>query len=555
MLAYSVHRIRKVKCDEGRPSCCRCVSTGRICDGYGIWGGERSINDHFPIGSETCNAPLHSIVLSGLAANREEKTCFEWFRCRSAKKVQGIFVSHFWDTLIFQVSTNEPAVLHAMLALCSVHRIEDIDSTIRNLHTKDMGPDREEAFALRQYVKAISYLYPHFSVKNKESVRVALIACVLFTCLEFFRGHYKTGQIHLLSGVKLLGDFQSYSNTAAKFSTIPNSFGESIDDWITEALFRLHVQVGLFNQGYQYPYMVHKSLGYEPSPTAFRTMLQARNRLDLLMDEVVHMTELGKQQGDPINEILRSDLFNRQKFVQAEPSSWLRTYTTSKATILAEMPVRNGFADRLLRMNYIMADIMAHACLWPTGEWIFDSHADDFVSLLSIGINLRMASRSASETLIGDYSGMSRSIADMGWIPPLYYTAIKCRIHRVRLHAIKLLESAPHKEGIWDAKLAACVVRKVMEMEECGFYTDMDEADEFYIGSVPNEEDLLLPALPNLNRIHDVRVTLPNDPLGNIVLLCRCKQEDSNWTVLEREYDVLSQCWITAKEEITRSTQ
>src|SRR5882757_5877393 len=102
--------------------------------------------------------------------------------------------------------------------------------------------------------------------------------------------------------------------------------------------------------------MVHKSLGYEPSPTAFRTMLQARNRLDLLMDEVLHMTELGKQQGDPINEILRSDLFNRQKFVQAELSSWLRTYTTSKATILAEMPVRNGFADRLLRMNYIMAD-------------------------------------------------------------------------------------------------------------------------------------------------------------------------------------------------------
>lgn len=29
-------KIRKVKCDEGRPCCHRCQSTGRICEGYGI---------------------------------------------------------------------------------------------------------------------------------------------------------------------------------------------------------------------------------------------------------------------------------------------------------------------------------------------------------------------------------------------------------------------------------------------------------------------------------------------------------------------------------------
>ncbi|KAL2807765.1 hypothetical protein BJX63DRAFT_60948 [Aspergillus granulosus] len=27
-------KIRRVKCDEGKPSCSRCVSTGRKCDGY-----------------------------------------------------------------------------------------------------------------------------------------------------------------------------------------------------------------------------------------------------------------------------------------------------------------------------------------------------------------------------------------------------------------------------------------------------------------------------------------------------------------------------------------
>jgi hypothetical protein len=32
--AYIVHRIRRIKCDEGKPSCFRCTSTGRKCDGY-----------------------------------------------------------------------------------------------------------------------------------------------------------------------------------------------------------------------------------------------------------------------------------------------------------------------------------------------------------------------------------------------------------------------------------------------------------------------------------------------------------------------------------------
>jgi hypothetical protein len=27
-------RIRRVKCDEGKPNCQRCISTGRKCDGY-----------------------------------------------------------------------------------------------------------------------------------------------------------------------------------------------------------------------------------------------------------------------------------------------------------------------------------------------------------------------------------------------------------------------------------------------------------------------------------------------------------------------------------------
>lgn len=42
-------RIRKVKCDEEFPSCHRCVSTGRLCDGYGIRGGGGAVRGAQPV--------------------------------------------------------------------------------------------------------------------------------------------------------------------------------------------------------------------------------------------------------------------------------------------------------------------------------------------------------------------------------------------------------------------------------------------------------------------------------------------------------------------------
>jgi len=137
----------------------------------------------------------------------------------------------------------------------------------------------------------------------------------------------------------------------------------------------------------------------------------------------------------------------------------------------------------------------------------------------------------------------------MGWIPPLYYTAIKCRIHRVRLQAIKLLASTSHREGIWDANSAACVARKVMEVEERDFFKDIYMDNDFHFSSPPENRDFLLPTLPNSYRIHEVQVLLPDDPLGNIVLVYRQRQNEDNWKVSMSEYHVLSDCWVDREEK------
>ncbi|KAH9205237.1 hypothetical protein DL95DRAFT_233000, partial [Leptodontidium sp. 2 PMI_412] len=98
---------RKVKCDGGRPACQRCVSTGRVWDGYGIWVRNCVARHEVPVSNPT------------IAVSEDEYSYFEWFTHRTVIKLPGLFGSSFWDTLLFQACSNEPAVLHAVIALSS----------------------------------------------------------------------------------------------------------------------------------------------------------------------------------------------------------------------------------------------------------------------------------------------------------------------------------------------------------------------------------------------------------------------------------------------------
>jgi hypothetical protein len=193
-----------------------------------------------------------------------------------------------------------------------------------------------------------------------------------------------------------------------------------------------------------------------------------------------------------------------------------------------------------------MATIMADTCLHLSDELVFDSKTDHFIWLVGQLTNLKtdalvISPRNAVPARTLD---MSRSIIDLGWIPPLFYAATKCRVHRVRLQAISLLESTFHREGIWDSRIAACVARKVMMAEELDFYGNIDTDDEFPLLSSPRPEDLLLPTLPDAHRLRDVEMVLSDAPVDEILLFCSQKGEGEDRRVLLSTYDVRLQRWI-----------
>ncbi|KAF2790351.1 hypothetical protein K505DRAFT_364812 [Melanomma pulvis-pyrius CBS 109.77] len=545
-------KTRKVKCGEERPACHKCVSTGRVCDGYGIWGGGgfRQGPCSTTAGPITCKLESQLVntspvsILSGTKI-KEEQVYLEWFKCRTVSKLPGAFPSDFWEVFLLQASSSEPAILHAVLALSSAHKRSVLHSGLERV---DVPPDPQEQFMLHHYSKAITRLRPHLSSQSRTSARVALVTCLVFITLEYFRGHYKAGQTHLWNGLKLLREVEANGRAMVVLSPNP----ESLDDWIIDSYARLQAQDDFFGKHARNLRFVLQDPTTSDQNRLFQNAGQARRHLERLVDDIIYLKDryADYDDADPPNE-----LSEKQRSLQADLAAWLKKCKLSADIPPTQRRPLDTLAYRLLGIYHAAAEIMVAVIHIPHDEAIFDAHTSSFLSIINQAIDInRLVTAAHRLHKFPDESEMSTSITDLGWIPPLFFTALKCRHHRVRMQAIKLLSYALHKEGVWDASLTVSLVREVVRVEEGVFYQGFEAIDDFYSPfEMLEQKDLLaLPVLPEEYRVCDVDVLLPEADREQFKLIITRKCLDGSWQILRRQYDARFRCWVDGSEESTK---
>ncbi|EED12137.1 conserved hypothetical protein [Talaromyces stipitatus ATCC 10500] len=533
-------KLRKIKCDEHRPMCMRCYSTGRVCDGYGIWGGGgnfygRRLQQPLAL----INIPFTTVLNLTL----DEKRSFEWYKCRVKPKVHGLFVLAFWETLLFQTALSEPAVLHAVLAISCVHETEvnHYANQVTQNASRDSRGDKEKRI-LKHYSKAIRHLQPYLSADGRLSARLVMVTCAVFVCLELLRGNFKTAIFHLESGVNVLREVQNRYPV--------------VDEWIIEVFARLSIQVALLNQHRRYPLVyTFNSPEHSPPYDVFHNFNQAWHYLESILFRILELSSCIRRQKPPACLVFDSymQLFQRQVDIQLDLERWLHTYERSRDPLQTPLGQDvESFACHLLLSHHKIAQIMVATCLRDyDDESVFDTYNDQFLIALNHLVTLVNVKEPQISVPVASACclNMSRSVIDIGWMSPLYYVAIKCRVHRIRLQAIRLLESSIHREGFWDARIAACIARKVMEIEEAGFYAYVYTGDDFNLLESPSTEDLSLPPLPENYRVRDVDVTLPDGPTDSIILRFRRKGHSENCGLIEKEYSMQQGRWLDTWEE------
>lgn len=186
-----------MKCDEARPSCHCCASTGRKCDGYS--SDEENKNKELIFAPPVVvSKPLPQILNS---LNQKEAQNLNQFRHVFARGMSGYVLTPVWEKSILQAVHEEPAVRRAAIAFTALQSSANTSSSI--LDSSNL------VFALRQYSACIKELQRLLTQKTPRAIEAALICSVICTAFEILEGSHLLAQGHLENSLQLISANES----------------------------------------------------------------------------------------------------------------------------------------------------------------------------------------------------------------------------------------------------------------------------------------------------------------------------------------------------------
>ncbi|MCJ1258427.1 hypothetical protein MMC24_006260 [Lignoscripta atroalba] len=476
ILVNAARRKRHIKCDEEKPSCLKCRSSGFTCDGYAVVKNRLRGDSKGVLCWAGDTGTITSCSLSfDLPGTELERQCFHFFRNETVVEISGWFESNFWNRLVLQVSHAQPAVRHLVTALGSLHQRLLVDETVVS---ENSYFDTRHQFALQQCNKAIGYLSVGFSAGSPQSVEVTLIACVLFVCYECLLGNHDAALTHFQNGLNILRNCRA-SNHQEPPKKVPVATlnHSNVEADLVQLFSRLDFQTTMFRDIRLHPAdtpQQHKDMGPRSIiPKSFSNLNQARDSFDNLLHQCVsirlwlrlrHLPEL-ESKSCSHESFPGHEQTNRDKLQVAQ---WLTAFNAFLAESSTKMNCRDLQGAILLKIYHKVSSIILSASGLIL-ETAFDKYTSDFEYVNSLAASLVEASNA---------TGPSRSkinfTLDMGVVSPLQFVASRCRDPAIRRRSISLLYASRRREGVWDGICAGKIAERQMAIEESGLDVGTD---------------------------------------------------------------------------------
>ncbi|KAK2053746.1 hypothetical protein LY76DRAFT_638853 [Colletotrichum caudatum] len=195
-------RIRKVKCDERKPLCHKCVNTGRNCDGYEspfiFHTGQSYQKPH--VGGLQPHAALRTVRPAMVEIDPRDICRLN--RYFSTKTMLGV-----------ELACDEEAgqILHASLTSPPVrHAVSSLGALRQDLEVSGDGPASAaqqtpgRRYGLQQYNMALRGLASNLSCPGPHGPRSALLCCQIFISIEQVRKNYAAMAQHIVRGLRIM---------------------------------------------------------------------------------------------------------------------------------------------------------------------------------------------------------------------------------------------------------------------------------------------------------------------------------------------------------------
>lgn len=418
------HRVRHVKCDEAKPSCLRCTSTGRRCDGY---------------------LPPKSWLLTINPDNfhdGRERRSFQFFRERTGPELSRFYDESFWNNLVPQASHAQRAIKHCLIAISSFHeKLESVQTV--------SSASYQTEYSLQQYGKAMRLLS---RAPSTLSIEETLINCILFVWFENLQNHLKNALHHLNSGLKVVREARRVQ---------PQKMTGMIETVLVPMLDRLKLKADVYAVSGDR----RSTSNLEHFiPERFWTVEQARSSFKHLINWTC--TVLGHITISRNN----SDTWHRRSSKLARRLAGFDLYSTGLEGLLRttrSAGTTNQLQDIILlkiRDLVIRIIVSVYPQLRESG---YDLHKKEFAEIVELCdeyLRIESNSAKATPTIIGSQS--SSSAPENGVLPHLLFTSARCRDPVIRQRVVSLLNEYPRNEGAMDSRMAPKLAQRIAEIEK-----------------------------------------------------------------------------------------
>ena len=418
-------KIRKVKCDEARPSCLRCSSTGRKCDGY-----PDSMRAYTP---DRKVFPIRGVAIYG-DVNAAEIRSFEFFVQRVMPGFTPIVDDRFWHQLIPQFSHSDPEIWNAVNSMSMlIHELQYRQHGTTN--KRDAGGHQ---LALRWYNKSITGLQSRIKRELTWSA-TCNITCILYICIECLQSNFGEAKVIYTRAISMLSTPWDR----------PQSSEELVVSEIVQALLR-HMSA---SQG---------ALGLPLATPAkylefgFPTLKDATHELYRLIAEshqfVCEVEIIKLRQEKDWQPTF--DMVQRRNSIQAD---LMKLYCAVSATSWDPASSADAELHAVLHLTYSQIFISV-----ATALTLYETAYDAFFSVFDHMIDHARRAIEATPVVQPIFQFETRVLQT------LFFIATKCRHPVIRRRAIALMRRGPKMENFVEADIQILVSERSVGIEESG---------------------------------------------------------------------------------------
>lgn len=420
---------RRLKCDETKPTCQRCLKSGRECAGY-------------------TNTPRASPVreptpgVEQRATTAQDDELLEHFIGEAVQQLAGFSLSfrQFCQSLAPQLANNYPAVRYALLSVAARSRAATFRWDPRRPRIDAID---YKSTSLVYYNNAIQHLTT--ASNRKMPSEVYLVCGLLFAAIEFWPHQDMAPAMHILTAFKLVLRGTAMLPEAVKEGMLPflTHMGRKTIAFSDDVPNDLASQMRTF---------VWINIRPPCVPVTFVSLKEAWNRMETLLNYIGAFTHddpafTAASRRDAINfaaELQRALV----KTVELLPNDQHHQHRKTQY--------------RALLMHHRVLQIMLEAAQ-VTDEVIYDLFTADFSHIL------HECEALLPETQHGDQDTNPKKgpwHTSLGLLAPLFFVATRCRIPALRHRAIKALHGSRRREREWNSCIATMLARLVVHTEE-----------------------------------------------------------------------------------------